>query len=92
MNFKELTGLPRSHVVAEFASLLQRHLTERGDSFLVSKVHCRLTQICVHLCLVNVSCQTSWSILLFKRGRLVNLRQFGKFHNLKTVVILIHHF
>ena len=40
MNFKELTGLPRSHVVVEFASLLQHNLTERGDSIVIPKVMC----------------------------------------------------
>ena len=42
MNFKELTGLSRSHVVEDFAVELQRHVTirereeEGGEGHLVS--------------------------------------------------------
>ena len=38
MNFKEITGLPRSHAVEEFAAQLEKKLSERGDSITTTKV------------------------------------------------------
>ena len=38
MNFKEITGLPRSHVVEQFVSLLQSKMVEQEDSVIMSKV------------------------------------------------------
>ena len=42
MNFKEITGLPRSHVVEEFTTQLEKKLSERGDSLTIPKVLTRL--------------------------------------------------
>ena len=44
MNFKEITGLPRSHVVEEFTAQLQKKLSDRGESVTIPKVH-------IHVCL-----------------------------------------
>ena len=38
MNFKEITGLPRSHVVDEFIAQLEKKSSGRGDSLTIPKV------------------------------------------------------
>lgn len=38
MNFKEITGLPRSHIVEEFTAQLEKKFSERGDSVTIPKV------------------------------------------------------
>ena len=53
MNFKELTGLSRSHVVEDFAAELQRHMTmhereEEGAGPVVS-VSMEHLKECMHL-------------------------------------------